>query len=181
MKFQNLANSIVNGTVFVIDGVKIVQLDDCFTDDELDIIREIYTSDPEHVVNNYSMNKKDWPFDIDRASAGYTQLLNAVNTTLGTLFDHYVGRIWQEESGHHMGKHIDNNMVSGSMQIYLPSSANENTGTVFYKDDDPTLQFKFKPNTGYLCADPGKIIHSTGDPVSKNTFRRSAYFIFRNV
>ncbi len=181
MNFLSLTKSVFEGTLFVVDGVKLVRLTNCFSDEDLNNINKVYDTDPEHVVTSYSMNKKDWPFELDKSSAEYQLFLDAVNAKLGTNFDHYVGRIWQEEAGHHMGMHVDNDMVCGSMQIYLPSTADENTGTVFYNKGDPTLQFKFKPNTGYLCADPRKIFHSTGDPVAENKFRRSAYFIFRNA
>lgn len=181
MNFQNLISSVANGTVYDIDGVKLVQLCDCFSEDELYEFNQLYSlSPPEHVVTAYTMNKKDWPFDIDKSSQEYIKLLETVNTKLGTCFDHYVGRFWQEEAEHHMDKHVDNDMVCGSMQIYLPSTAAENTGTMFF-GENLTVQFKFKPNTGYLCSDPTKIYHSTGVAVKNGEYRRSAYFIFRNV
>lgn len=178
MKFQQLIQSIKNAQILDIDGVRTVQLVDCFSNDELDLFEHIYNTNPEHVTSQWHMNKKEWPFDLDKTTTFYAELLKTVNEKLGTNFDHYVTRLWEEGAGHYMAPHIDNDMVSGSMQIYLPSTAAENTGTVFY-GSRVTLQFKFKPNSGYACANPRKVEHSTGVPVSFNENRRSIYFIFR--
>lgn len=180
MNFQKLIDSINNGLVYDIDGVRLVQLIDCFSNENLETIESIYSTEPEHKNTQWTMNKKDWPFDIQQDNEYYRSLLDAVNKKLNKNFDHYVGRVWQEENNHYMDPHVDNDMVCGSMQIYLPSTAGENTGTIFF-GNNVTLQFKFKPNTGYLCSDPTKILHSTGLPVNFNEYRRSAYFIFRDV
>lgn len=180
MNFQKLIDSINNGLIYDIDGVRLVQLLDCFSIEDLETIESIYRTEPEHKNTHWTTNKKDWPFDIHQDDEFYKNLLDAVNTKLNKNFDHYVGRVWQEENNHYMDPHVDNDMVCGSMQIYLPSSAGENTGTIFF-GNNLTLQFKFKPNTGYICSDPTKILHSTGLPVNFSEYRRSAYFIFRDV
>lgn len=180
MNFQKLIDSINNGLIYDIDGVRLVQLLDCFSIEDLETIESIYSTEPEHKNTHWTTNKKDWPFDIHQDDEFYKNLLDAVNTKLNKNFDHYVGRVWQEENNHYMDPHVDNDMVCGSMQIYLPSSAGENTGTIFF-GNNLTLQFKFKPNTGYICSDPTKILHSTGLPVNFSEYRRSAYFIFRDV
>jgi hypothetical protein len=180
MNFQKLIDSINNGLIYDIDGVRLVQLLDCFSIEDLETIESIYRTEPEHKNTHWTTNKKDWPFDIHQDDKFYKNLLDAVNTKLNKNFDHYVGRVWQEENNPYMDPHVDNDMVCGSMQIYLPSSAGENTGTIFF-GNNLTLQFKFKPNTGYICSDPTKILHSTGLPVNFSEYRRSAYFIFRDV
>jgi hypothetical protein len=181
MNFQNLIKSIENGTVYDIDGVRLVHLTNCFNKDDVSYLTHSYTVGvPEVTRNQWSSNKKEWPFALDSDSDDYKNLLIAVNKKLSTNFDHYVARTWQEEDGHYMAPHIDNDMVSGSMQIYLPSTAAENTGTTFF-GKNLTMQFKFIQNTGYLCSNPRRISHGTGVPVNFNEFRRSIYFIFRNL
>ena len=180
MIFHQLIQSVRNAHVLDIDGVQTLHLVDCFSADELELFNSVYRTKPEVVGLQWHMNKKEWPFDLDKTFVAYTELLDTINQKLGTAFDHYVTRLWEEGAGHYMAPHTDNDMVCGSMQIYLPSNAAENTGTTFY-GTGLTLQFKFKPNTGYACADPTKVEHSTGVPVSYNEYRRSIYFIFRNL
>ncbi len=180
MNFQQLIQSIKNAHVLDIDGVRNIHLVDCFSNDELEFLDSVYNTPPEFIGLQWHMNKKEWPLDLDNTSDSYKELLSVVNQKLNTNFDHYVTRLWEEGVGHYMAPHTDNDMVCGSMQLYLPSTAAENTGTVFY-GNGLTLQFKFQPNTGYACADPTRIEHSTGVPVSFNENRRSIYFIFRNL
>ena len=85
------------------------------------------------------------------------------------------GILWEDTEGYKLDKHVDNDNIFLSLQIYLPSTAQKRTGTIFYADKK--VQVPFVPNTGYFCIIPREITHSSGRPVRKGTYRRSLYCI----
>ena len=83
--------------------------------------------------------------------------------------------IWLDEPGFSMGKHLDNDAVVMSMQIYLNDNPAQ-LGTTFYnKDGTVRHQLPYKFNCGYMMINGPEQYHGMTNPVPENSYRISSY------
>ena len=135
--------------------------------------------------------KEDWQADYPRRrlictpDSIYAQLENCVRAHLPSISKNIGLDIvacdtgfWLDLSDFCMEPHLDNLIVSSSMQIYL--NVNDSAlGTVFYNPDGSNrYQSPYTENTGYIMINGPQQMHGMSNPVPVNSYRISSYTWF---
>ena len=165
--FENLITSIENG-IKLVDGL--YHIKNCLSQSELNLCKELYKSPGEKVPLQEDRPRLQRIVDFD-----FSKITKIINKNHDKSLGHISGILWEDTEGYKLDKHVDNDNIFLSLQIYLPSTAQKRTGTIFYADKK--VQVPFVPNTGYFCIIPQELTHSSGRPVRKGTYRRSLYCI----
>lgn len=84
---------------------------------------------------------------------------------------------WLDEPGFIVDKHLDNNAVSASMQIYMWDN-DLLPGTAFYSDNSVRKEFAYKQNTGYLMINGANQWHGMTAKVPPDNYRLCSYTWF---
>ena len=176
LRFKKLIESIENHNE-ICDGVSMLQ--NCFDEDELKYLEELFETKTFNLIElQKHLPRKSYQIDPhnDCKPSDYGIFLDYLKSYFTKEFEEFCAILWEDGEGYKLDKHIDNERVPFALQIYLPSSANQDTGTKFYIGDE-VHQVPFKSNVGYLCTKPTEYYHSSGKSVGRGEVRRSIYFI----
>lgn len=103
------------------------------------------------------------------------QLLPVIAEAIGVELMACDTGFWLDEPGFRMSKHLDNEGVKVSMQVYLNNNIPD-LGTVFHHEDGTT---RYKPeyllNTGYIMINDTNQYHSMTTSVPADSYRISSY------
>lgn len=84
---------------------------------------------------------------------------------------------WLDEPGFTVGKHLDNDGVAASMQIYMWDN-DCLPGTAFYANSSIRREFKYKKNTGYIMINGPDQFHGMTATVPDDNYRLCSYTWF---
>lgn len=150
----------------------------------VDIVDQLRTTDPlSHPYGKVEM-QDNWPRRNVQplANSVYTKLTDALNQYSNQISEAmgqpvyvaYTG-IWLDEAGFAMGKHLDDDRVVMSLQIYLNDN-DEKLGTTFFNEDGSIrCQFPYKFNCGYMMINGPDQYHGMTVPVPADSYRISSY------
>ena len=99
--------------------------------------------------------------------------------TLGHAVTNCATRVWADFPGYAVNRHLDNEGVYASLQVYLKHGP-ENLGTCFSDsmEGDYKWILPYKPNVGYLMYNTTSNYHGVREPVPNNFIRLSSYTWF---
>lgn len=156
-------------------------IEDAFSQE---IVEQLKSEDPYSYPYRKEEMQQIWP--RRRLEPTADSVYNKLTTELNAHVDQLsaaIGRsvfvadtgIWLDEPGFAMGKHLDNEGVVMSMQIYLNENA-DNLGTTFYNEDSTIrYQLPYKFNCGYMMINGPEQYHGMINPVPANSYRISSY------
>ena len=124
--------------------------------------------------------------NIDEFIKTDKELLNKINTILNSDFKSIGASLWWDKEGYNLPYHIDNELIKGSIQIYLgdENEIDETLGTSFsygdkyFKGENQSIfTLPYYPNSGYLYVNTDVFAHGLSKKVPKGFNRFSIYFI----
>jgi len=171
-----ICNAVFNAdTIVLTDGEKLLRLNNVFDED---LIHNLQDLKDDIAPRKEARNRQTW--DLQLADEDKEAIKSAVETAMDTKYQHMGVSLWEDSEGYYTQKHIEEEHVNASMQVYLPADncALPNTGSIVY-DGIQEYQVPFVPNTGYILSNSNTTVHSSGEPVKAGHVRRSVYFYFR--
>ena len=171
-----ICNAVFNAdTIVLTNGEKLLRLNNVFDED---LIHNLQDLKDDIAPRQEARNRQTWNLQLDDEDT--EAIKTAVETAMDTKYQHMGISLWEDSEGYYTHKHIEQDNVNASMQVYLPADdcALPNTGSIVY-DGIQEYQVPFVPNTGYILSNCNTTVHSSGEPVKAGQVRRRVYFYFR--
>jgi len=111
---------------------------------------------------------------------GYVQaLIPEITEITGKSISNCCTRVWADYPGYTVSKHLDNDGIYISLQVYL-NEGDETLGTHFSNSDVGLYQhaIPYRPNFGYIMVNTSYNFHGMIRPVPDNFIRLSSYTWF---